>query len=115
MAWSILILPKPVKMKTQAAKEESKDMQKEFLPEATYEECVEKLKNSHVQGSMPVMPQLPENHPMKMIMDAMSVVRKDTQQPMVDAVEECGMVKQPFVDAVIKKANSWWTPNSFTV
>ena len=43
------------------------------------------------------------------IMDAMSVVRKDTQQPMVDAVEECGMVKQPFVDAVIKKANSWDT------
>ena len=43
------------------------------------------------------------------IMDAMSGVGKDTQQPVVDAVEKCGMVKQPFVDAVIKKSNSWDT------
>ena len=43
------------------------------------------------------------------IMDAMSGVGKDTQQPMVDAVEKCGMVKQPFVDAVTKKTNSWDT------
>ena len=41
------------------------------------------------------------------IMDAMSGVGKDAQQPVVDAVEKCGMVKQPFVDAVIKKTNSW--------
>ena len=43
------------------------------------------------------------------IVDAMSGVGKDTQQPVVDAVEKCRLVKQPFVDAVIKKTNSWDT------
>ena len=45
------------------------------------------------------------------IMDAMSGVGQDTQQPMVDAVEKCEMVKQPIMDAVTvcKPRNSWDT------